>query len=110
MGGPEFEGFGEVGDAAAEVAEFEDLGWAWREKVWSDWESLGMGFFFLSFADLLRGVGICFLGGASLLAAEGYYGQSSLLLSNACVGMKRAPTKLNAFCSCDSSISLRSCP
>ena len=47
MGGPEFEGFGEVGDAAAEVAEFEDFGWAWRERVWSDWESLGMVFFWV---------------------------------------------------------------
>lgn len=29
VGGPEGEGFGEVGDAAAEVAEFVDLGGAW---------------------------------------------------------------------------------
>lgn len=30
VGGPELQGFGEVGDAAAEVAEFVDLGGAWE--------------------------------------------------------------------------------
>ena len=34
VAGPEGEGFGEVGDAEAEVAEFVDLGWAfvWEEQ------------------------------------------------------------------------------
>ena len=31
VAGPELEGFGKVGDAAAEVADFVDLGWTWKE-------------------------------------------------------------------------------
>ena len=75
--GPEVEGLGKVGDAAAEVAEFVDFGGAC-------WEGSRVSTDFLRFllemdqegADLFSCVGICCLGGAFLSAAERHHGQS----------------------------------
>ena len=75
MAGPEFEGFGKVGDAAAEVAEFVDCGWAWSMKGLVRSVKV-FGMISWGIADLSACVGICCLGGASLLAEQRYHGQS----------------------------------